>query len=80
MRRASLITAGRGLQPLYYGRLLNYYNKYLLSSSKLLPSHLVLWCNLNFPYQFGIMTGLISSTGFYTLHAPVGAIKLLSTK
>ena len=77
MRRASLITTGGGLQPFYYGRLLNYFNKYLLSSSKLLPSHLVIQCDLNFPYQYGIMTGLISSMGFYALNAPVGVIKLL---
>ena len=80
MRRASLITTGGGLKPLYYGRLLNYFNKYLLSSSELLPSHLVIWCDFNFPYQYSIMTGLISSKGFYALHALVGMINCLSMK
>ena len=37
MRRASFITTGEGLQPLYYGRLVSYFNKYLLSLFKIIP-------------------------------------------
>ena len=70
MRGASIFTSGRGLQPLYYGKLLSYFNKYLLSLSKINPRSLQNLITLSSCLvSTRIMTGLISSTGFYTSHA-----------